>query len=133
MITRPEQREEDHVADGGRVREHHREAVHAHAEAGRGRHAVLERANVVLVVVHRLLRAGGLLPHLLAEAFGLIVRVVELAERVAELAAVDEQLEPVNQIGARVIPAGERRRLERVVRDEDGDASACRPRPCSPR
>ena len=60
---------------------------------------MLERAHVVLVVVHGLFVAPAPSSDLLAEARGLVVGIVELAERVAELAAVDEELEPIDQPG----------------------------------
>ena len=63
-----QEREENDVADRRRVRERHHQAVDAHAEPGRRRHAVLERADVVLVVVHRLFGAALLLLDLRAEA-----------------------------------------------------------------
>src|SRR6185437_4040849 len=50
-------REEDDISDGGRVREEHHDAIDTYAETGRGRHAVLERADVIGVVHHRLLVA----------------------------------------------------------------------------
>ena len=104
--------------------EHHHEAIDAHAEAGGGRHAVLERANVVLVVVHRLFVARAPSSRTCSrKRAAWSSGIVELAERVAELAAVDEELEAIDQLGARVIPARERRGLERVVVDEDGQAA----------
>ncbi len=95
----PEQRKEDDVADGRRVREHHDESVDSHAEAGRRGHPVLERADVVLVEVHRFFVAARLLLDLRAKARGLIVGVVQLAERVAELSPVNEELEAVGELG----------------------------------
>src|SRR6185503_10140921 len=50
--------EQDDVADRGLPGEQHDEAVDADALPGRRRHADLERAAVVLVVVHRLGGAG---------------------------------------------------------------------------
>ena len=54
--------------------------------AGR-RHAVLLRAQVVLVVPHRLVVAGRLRGHLRLEPLALVDGVDELGERVGELAA----------------------------------------------
>ena len=95
---RPEEREEDDVADRRRVREHHREPIDAHAEPRRRRHAVLERAHVIFVVVHRFFVAALLLRDLCAEAAGLVVRIVQLGEGVAELAAMHEQLEAIDEL-----------------------------------
>jgi hypothetical protein len=60
---------------------------------------VLERADIVLVVVHRVLFAAGFLLRLGAEAVGLVVGVVQLAEGVAELTPLDEELEAVGELG----------------------------------
>ena len=57
-LFRTEGREEDHVTDGRRVGEQHHETVDADAEAAGRRQAVLERADVVLVDVHRFVIAG---------------------------------------------------------------------------
>ena len=46
--------EQQHVADGGAVGEEHDHAVDAPADATCGRHAVLECAHVVVVVLHGL-------------------------------------------------------------------------------
>src|SRR5690606_32708679 len=45
-------REQQHVADRRGSRQEHHEAVDADTETGSGRHAVLERADVVFVVQH---------------------------------------------------------------------------------
>ena len=86
-------REQDHVADRRAVGEQHDEAVDADAGAGRRRHAVLERADVVGVVMHRFRVAGFLLLRLLQEARGLVFGVVQLREAVGDLAPGDVQLE----------------------------------------
>src|SRR5262245_50820328 len=56
---RPHQRKQDHVADRRLPGEQHGEAIDADALARRRRHADLERAAVVLVVVHGLGGARG--------------------------------------------------------------------------
>src|SRR5512139_2351058 len=76
----PHLREQDDVADRGRVGQQHHQAVDPDAAAAGGRQAVFERADEVGVVVHRLLVAGLLLPHLFHEALGLVLGVVELGE-----------------------------------------------------
>ena len=65
-----------------------------------GRHAVLERAHVVLVVGLGLLVARGLVGALLLEARALLVRVVQLREGVGELHAGGEALEALDQPGS---------------------------------
>src|SRR5690606_33907577 len=77
--------------------EHHHETVHPQAEAGSRRHPMLQRTNVVLVVVHSFCRAARLLRHLLTEPCRLVVRIVQLAESVAAFDTVDEELEPLDQ------------------------------------
>ncbi len=74
-------------------------AVDADAEAAGRRQAVLERAQVVLVDGHRLVVAGGLGRGLRLEGAPLLVGVGELAEGVADLAAGDDRLEPLDQPG----------------------------------
>ena len=95
--------------DGG-VGEQHGQAIDPDALAGRGRHAVLERADVVLVVVHRLLLAALLGVHLGLEPLLLIERVVQLGEGVGDLPAGDEQLEAVGDLRILVVAARQRAR-----------------------
>ena len=56
---RPHQREQDHVADRRAFRQQHRQPVDPHSLARRGRHAVLERLDVVLVEGRRLVVAAA--------------------------------------------------------------------------
>ena len=85
-------REQQHVADRSLVGKQHDHAVDTNANAARGRHTVLEGAHVVLVILHGLIVAAGLLGHLGGKALGLVNRVVELGERVGVLVAGDNQL-----------------------------------------
>ena len=66
---------------------------------------MLERHHVVLIEVHRLFGAPLLGVELRLEARGLIFRIVQLAEGVAQLAAVHEQLEAIDQRRLRVLLA----------------------------
>src|SRR5690242_15103471 len=120
LLAALQEREEDDVADGGRVGEEHGDPVDADALARGGRHAVLEGAHEVLVERHRLLVAGRLGLHLRLEAGALVHRVVELAEGVRELHPGHEQLEPVDEARVGVAPPRERARLEREVDHERG-------------
>src|SRR5690606_8104964 len=70
-----QQGERDDVTDRRLASKHHDQAVDAHAEPSRWRHAMLERANVIFVVVHRLLGTAAFLGDLLAKALSLIIRV----------------------------------------------------------
>ena len=111
-------REQQDVADGRGVGEQHDHAVDADADATRGRHAVLERAHVVLVVLHGLVVAAGLLLHLRGEALGLIDRVIELGERVGVLVRGDEELEAVREARVVLVTLGQRGNLDGVIHDE---------------
>ena len=111
-------REEQHVADRRGVGEEHDEAVDADAAAGGRGQAVLEGADVVGVVVHGFVVTVALRIGLGLEAGGLIVRVVELGEAVAEFSAGDEELEAFRHVVVGVGGAGERGDLRRIVDDE---------------
>src|SRR2546425_297745 len=104
----PEMGEQEALADRRRAGEEHHGTVDADPFPRRRRHAVLERADVVLVEPVRLgVAAREELP-LLAEAGELVDRVVQLAVRVGQLAPPDEELEPVHERGVVTLPFGER-------------------------
>ena len=113
-------REQQHVADGSLVGEQHDHAVDTDADAARGRHTVLEGAHVILVVLHGLVVAAGLLGHLGSEALGLIDRVVELGERVRVLVAGDDQLKAMGQARVILKALGKRANLDGVIAHEGG-------------
>src|SRR5262249_18753354 len=104
-LVRPHLWEEDHVADRRLIGEQHDHAIDADAFARGGRHAVLERAAEVLVVVHRLFVAARLGLHLRLEATALIDWIVQLGERVGVLAPADEQLEAIGELGIAIVAA----------------------------
>jgi len=81
---------------------------------------VLQGVDVVGVEVHRLQVPRLLLLHLLLEALGLILRVVELGEAVGDLAAADEKLEAVGDEGVGVVAPGQGRHLGGIGGDEGG-------------
>ena len=85
-------REEDHLAQARGAGQHHHQPVDPEADAAGRRHALLERAEEVLVVRLRLLVAAGELLGLLRETASLLVGVVELGERVGDLDPADERL-----------------------------------------
>ena len=66
----------------------------------------------------RLVVAGRREADAVLEARALLVGVVELGERVAELLAAGDEFEPLHQAGLGAVALGERRQLDRVVRDE---------------
>ena len=84
---------------------------------GRG-HAVLQRPDVVGVERMGLLVARGALPHLVLEAAPLIVGVVELAECIGQLAAHDEELEPLGERRIDAMLLGQRGERLGVVKHE---------------
>src|SRR5690606_25551518 len=108
-----EHRKSAHIANRRLTRQHHHQTVDAEAKPRCGRHAVLERADVVLVVVHRLFCTTLLLIDLFSEARCLIFRIVELAERIAALDAIHEQLEPLRKLGLSIFAPREGRNLSR--------------------
>ena len=81
---------------------------------------MLQRTDVIGVVVHRLVAARVLLLHLFHEAGSLILRIVQLGEPVGHLAAGDIQLEAVGELGVGVVAPRKRRHLGRVIDDERG-------------
>src|SRR5262245_29261255 len=109
---------EQNVADAGGVREQHDQAVYADAFPGGRRQAVLERADVVGVVVHRLFVSRGLGLRLLLEARRLVLGVVQLREAVRDLAPGYVQLETVGDFGVRVAAPRERRHFGGIFGDE---------------
>src|SRR5262245_55195027 len=97
-IARPQMWEELHFAQVTRASQHHREPAHAQAQAAGRRHAVLERAQEVLVQRLRVEVAQPAGLSLLLEAHALVVRVVQLAEGVADLDAAHEALEALHHV-----------------------------------
>ncbi len=112
--------EQDHVADAGAVGQQHHKPVDADAAATGGRHAVFEGADEIVVEIHGLVVSAVLGFHLGLEAGGLVFRVVELGEAVAELAARDVELEAFRHLGARVVGARQGADLGGVFHDEGG-------------
>src|SRR5690606_15476943 len=98
----------------------------AHSKPSGGWHAVLEGPNVVLVVVHGFVSAATLAIDLVEKAVSLIVRVVQLAKGVTDLATVDEQFEAVDIVWIRVFSPSQRRHGRRMIHDEDGNALIAR-------
>src|ERR1035437_5125508 len=111
-------REEDYVADVGRVGQQHNQPVNADAATAGRRQAVFERADVVGVVVHGFFITGILGFGLLHEAVGLIFRVVQLGEGVGDFTANNKQFETLGDLGVAVTGARQRANFGRVVDDE---------------
>ena len=83
-----------------------------------GRQAVFEGADVVGIEVHGLFVTGFLGLDLGAETRHLVFSVVELGEAIGDLAAYDEQLEALGDLGIGVRCTRQRRDFDRVVDDE---------------
>src|SRR3954452_8237362 len=109
LHLRPEVWEEDHVTNRLRTREQHHQAIDADAQPTSRRHAVLERAHVVVVESLCLVVTERLEARLRLEAAALVDRIVELAERVGELAAADDQLEALRERRVAAMRTSERR------------------------
>src|SRR5213592_1502486 len=78
----------------------------------------LERPDEVLVQLLRLRVARGAQPRLLLEAASLLLGIVQLAERVGELALLNEQLPPLHARRIAALELGERRQRHRIVQHE---------------
>src|SRR5262245_57248223 len=86
LIPRTHVREQQHVADARRVRQQHHEPIDADSFSSGRWQTMLERGDVVLVVLHRLEVTARLAFRLFTEPFGLILRIVQLGEAVRDLA-----------------------------------------------
>src|SRR5262249_29587470 len=108
--------------------------------SGGRRQSVLERSNVVLVVIHGLLPAATLCFDLGQKTLALIRRVVELGKAVRDFPTCDEQLESIGNFRTGIISSrqgthrggefGDEGRLDEVVfhpaLEECGDQLAMR-------
>ena len=111
-------REKQDVANARAICKKHDQSVDADTFSCGGRQPVLERADVVGVVVHRFFVARGFRFRLLLEARRLVLGVVELGETIGDLASGDVELEAVGDLRMRVVASRERRYLGGVVDDE---------------
>src|SRR6266516_2914317 len=82
LFLRPQKREQNHVANGLRVRQQHHQTIDAHAYASGGRHAVRESADVVFVHLMGFFVSALTFFELLLEAAALVFGIVEFAEAV---------------------------------------------------
>ena len=112
--------EQQHVADGGAVRQEHHQAVDAHPHAPGRRHAVLQRREKILVYHVGLLVAFRAQLHLAHEAGALVDGVVQLGVGVRQLQPAGEKLEPLDHLGHVPLALGQRGDLHGVVVDERG-------------
>ncbi len=98
----------DDVAQGRLLRQDHEQPVDAHAEPARGRHAVFEGDEKILVHEFGLIVAFGAELQLLFEALTLIDGVVQLGVGVAELEAADEDFETFDEAWVLRLSLGQR-------------------------
>src|SRR5262245_25785179 len=118
LVPRTHVREQQHVADARRVRQQHHEPIDPEPFP-RGRwQTMLERGDVVLVVLHRLEVTARLAFRLFAVSLGLCLGIVQLGEAVRDLAACNEELEPIGDFRIAVVAAREWRHFRRVLDDE---------------
>ena len=110
-------REQDHIADIGRVGNQHHQAIDADAASAGRRQAILQSANVIGVVIHRLFISGILGGDLRLKARGLIFRIVQLRKTVGDFAAGDEQFEAFSNAGNGIGCARQWRDFDRIVDD----------------
>src|SRR5207245_6651988 len=96
-------------ADVRLVGQDHEQPVDPPSPPARGRHAVLEGPQEILVEQLGLLVPSGTQPRLLLEAAPLLLRVVQLAERVRDLALLDEELPALDTRGVSPLELRERR------------------------
>lgn len=121
LVDRLHRGEQQHVTDRRAVGQQHDEAIHAEAEAARGGQAVLKGVDVVVVDLGLAVRLNGLaLSDLALEAGLLVDGVVQLAECVAVLGAVDEILKALGEGRVGGLAFGQRADLDGVVIDEGG-------------
>src|SRR5215210_2705895 len=92
---RPHRRKNDHVSNRWLIGHQHDETIDAQSHATSWWHAVLQCPDVIGIEAVGLGIAPGTLEHLLLEPAALVVRIVELAEGVRQLAAADEKLKPL--------------------------------------
>src|SRR3954466_14924610 len=114
----PHQREQDHVANRRTVRQQHDEPIDPDPLPARGRKAVLESPDVILVHGMRLVIAAGAAGELSLEATPLFSRIVQFAERVCDLEPADVQLETFDGVGIVGLLLRQWRDLGRKVIDE---------------
>src|SRR6266571_2538030 len=114
----PQHREQNHVTNIRLIGEDHRQPVHAEPHATRGGHAVLQSPEKIFVELLRFDVAGGAQRRLLLEAAALLVGVIQLAERVGQLAVLHEQLPPLHLGGITALRLGQWRQGDRVVEHE---------------
>ena len=90
--------EQQNIADGGAVGQEHDETVNAEAEAARGGQAVFQSGNIVVINLGFAVGLDGLaLSNLALKTCFLVDGVIQLAECVAILGAVNEILKPLSK------------------------------------
>ena len=108
LFFRLHRREENDVADRRAVGEEHDETIQPHSEAARGRQAVLEGVDKVLVHLRVLVSRRALGFHLLEHTLFLIDRVVELRKGVSVFVPADKIFETFGKGGGGRLALGER-------------------------
>src|SRR5258708_23095263 len=115
---RPQQREEDHIANRARAGQQHGQAIDADALASGRRQTIRQRPDVVFIHGVRLFIAALFFAQLLLDAPALFFRIVQFAEGVADLQAADEDLEALHPVRLAALVFRERRNRHRELIDK---------------
>ena len=99
----PKMREQNHIPNRRRVGQQHDEPIDTNPLPRRRRQAIFQRANIIVIKMHRLVVTGLFGRDLRFKAIRLILRVVELAETIGQLASADKKLEAIGHKGVVVV------------------------------
>ena len=112
--------EQQNIADGGAVGQEHDETVNAEAEAARGGQAVFQSGNIVVINLGFAVGLDGLaLSNLALKTCFLVDGVIQLAECVAILGAVNEILKPLSKRRVIGLALGQRADFDRTRYSDD--------------
>ena len=116
----PKMREQDHIPNRRRVGQQHDEPIDANPLARRWRQAIFQRANIIVIKMHRLVVPGLFGRDLRFEAIRLIFRVIKLAETIGQLAPANKKLETIGHKGVVVVAPRQRRHFRGIRGNESG-------------
>src|SRR5258708_11018168 len=101
---RLQQWKQNHIADRRLIRKQHRYPIDSEALPGGGWHSVLERPNVIVVVVHRFQPAAFFCLQLREESLLLVQGIVDLRKPIGQLSTGDKQSESTGAFWVRGVP-----------------------------
>ncbi|BBG29261.1 UDP-N-acetylglucosamine enolpyruvyl transferase [Zymobacter palmae] len=111
-------REQQHVTDRRAIGQQHDQTVDTDPFTCCRRHTVLERTDIVCIVVHGFKVTGILLGYLRTETLRLIFGIVQLREAVGDLATTDEELKAIGDVRILVVAACQRTDFSRILGNE---------------